>query len=80
MGGVVAACGAVEDSGGCYGELHAWDRTVSGLANYLRSGQWKQEGDEISDEAEDGEWFQDELLQLRLAAILYPVTGVRSQE
>jgi len=51
--------------------LRAWDEVVAGLFDYLRSNRVEQQNGEMLDEG--GNQSQDDLLNLRLATICYPV-------
>ena len=54
-------------------DLEMWDDTAGGLVDYLKSGVWRERTNAVSGNVEDQDEFRNEMLNLRLATILYPV-------
>jgi len=53
-------------------DLRVYDETVAGLISYLMGNTWKETGGDTFGEFEDEGKSRDQLLNLRLLAILYP--------
>ena len=60
-------------------DLRVLDKTVAGLVGYLIDGIGKETTGGTTGDVEDEDGFQEHLLNLRLAAILYPAMQHRTQ-